>query len=137
MCRAMFELGPPVRVTAGPTIEGRPTVEYLFRRASGTGYVDRHVALLQAHGPDIRILWRRQAAEYSSLPPHLIGPHADKGRVFRWKFSKNGRKIWVTGTYTVGDIVNRWEGIMTGKTKVLRPETYCYSSPKGRYLACA
>lgn len=133
ICQAVSDLGRFELARVGPSLGGKSTVEVLYADAWGTSIREQSVALIQRVGGRARILWTHKTLDLSSTP--LV--ERDEATVYRWTYAQGGERINVSGTRTIGQITDMWNGIARGRSRRLAAEQYCFDAASNSFERCS
>jgi hypothetical protein len=128
------ELGRYVDHRPGPRIDGRPTLLLSYEPSTSLDFHDEEVAILQKNGARYRVLWSHPTIYAWAMPPAVSG-FPTYATVYKWSFDPKTRRITVTGTKTIGRILDMWTGMVVGRRRNLPREVYCYTA-NARFERC-
>lgn len=126
--------GPILHIRPGPAVDGRPTLQAFYRRNGEGGLHDQSVALLRYAPPALAVIWRH---EISELSEDVSSPDRGVALSWRWRFSRDGRVIRVTGERATGELDELRRGSAPEVRLRLRPEAFCWIPGRRRFDRCA
>lgn len=127
-------VGPILHIRPGPGVDGRPTLQAIYRRNGEGGVHDQSVALIRWTRPALAVVWRH---EISELSQDDTNPNRGVALSWRWRFSRDGRLIRVTGERAVGALDELRRGSAPEVRLRLRPEAFCWIPGRRRFDRCA
>ena len=115
----------------GPMIHGKPTIEIRYTTTLGTGVKVQDIALLRRDGRIYRTLWSHEQFMW-----WVNWPTKDGAEFYRWVYDPRRDRIIVSGTRTIGKVINVSEGKTKGRRTPLPRGIYCFSERRKRYTRC-